>query len=206
MNQEHIIIQCPHCEDFILIEELNCCIFRHGVLIKTGLQIDPHAPKELCDFYASLFNLVTDFSFSVKTDGSTEFNNKKQIHPYLGNYKRFSDEFSKRMNTLFKEYSSSYADLSESKMESKAYIIPLIQNGCVNLNQDKEFTNKIFTLASQFSRVYLATGYFNLTKSYMQSILENRAEYKVLTAAPIANGFYQSNHTRLLRSKYYSRK
>ena len=51
MNQEHIIIQCPHCEDFILIEELNCCIFRHGVLIKTGLQIDPHAPKELCDFY-----------------------------------------------------------------------------------------------------------------------------------------------------------
>lgn len=96
------------------------------------------------------------------------------------------------MNTLFKEYSSSYADLSESKMESKAFIIPLIQNGCVNLNQDKEFTNKIFTLASQFSRVYLATGYFNLTKSYMQSILENRAEYKVLTAAPIANGFYQS--------------
>jgi hypothetical protein len=50
-EENNIIVVCPHCEDFILIEELNCCIFRHGVIIKTGLQIDPHAPKELCDFY-----------------------------------------------------------------------------------------------------------------------------------------------------------
>jgi len=147
--------------------------------------------KELCDFYASLFNIVTDFSFMVKKDGSTEFNNKKQIHPYLGNYKRFSNEFEKRMNTFFNEYTT-HADLDESKLESKAYVIPMIQNGCVDLNQDKEFTKRFFNLASQFSRVYLATGYFNLTKSYMNTILENKADYKVLTAAPIANGFYQS--------------
>ena len=50
---DHLIIMCPHCSEFILIliEELNCCIFRHGVIIKTGIQLDPHASKELCDFY-----------------------------------------------------------------------------------------------------------------------------------------------------------
>jgi hypothetical protein len=47
----HIIIICPHCNEFILIEQLNCAIFRHGVLIKSGKQINPHASKELCDYY-----------------------------------------------------------------------------------------------------------------------------------------------------------
>jgi hypothetical protein len=47
---EHAII-CPHCDEPILIEKLNCCIFRHGALKANGKQIEPHASKELCDFY-----------------------------------------------------------------------------------------------------------------------------------------------------------
>ena len=46
----NLLLECPHCKDPILIEKLNCCIFRHGIL-KSGKQIDPHASKELCDFY-----------------------------------------------------------------------------------------------------------------------------------------------------------
>ena len=45
------ILQCPHCNDFIIIEKINCGIFRHGYIIKNGKQIDPHAPKDICDFY-----------------------------------------------------------------------------------------------------------------------------------------------------------
>lgn len=45
------IIQCPHCLDYIIIEKINCGIFRHGVLIQTGKQIDPHANKQMCDDY-----------------------------------------------------------------------------------------------------------------------------------------------------------
>ena len=47
------IIKCPHCNDYIFIEELNCKIFRHGVLINNGKQIDPHSSKEECDFFIS---------------------------------------------------------------------------------------------------------------------------------------------------------
>lgn len=42
------IIVCPHCHECIIINELNCCIFRHGVY-KSGLQIPPHLEKEKCD-------------------------------------------------------------------------------------------------------------------------------------------------------------
>ena len=44
-----LIVQCPHCGDFISILELNCQIFRHAVLISNGEQINPHASKEECD-------------------------------------------------------------------------------------------------------------------------------------------------------------
>jgi hypothetical protein len=47
----NLVVQCPHCQYPILIEELNCRIFRHGVFKINGNQINPHAPKDLCDFY-----------------------------------------------------------------------------------------------------------------------------------------------------------
>jgi hypothetical protein len=49
-NEEPLLI-CPHCKDYILIEKINCAIFRHGTLKQNGKQIDPHSPKELCDYY-----------------------------------------------------------------------------------------------------------------------------------------------------------
>jgi len=54
MNQEiasDILVQCPQCLEPILNEKLNCCIFRHGTMKTNGQQIDPHALKELCEFY-----------------------------------------------------------------------------------------------------------------------------------------------------------
>jgi len=50
-KDNNIIIQCPYCNYYIMIEKLNCCIFRHGVIIKSNKQIDPHAPNDLCEYY-----------------------------------------------------------------------------------------------------------------------------------------------------------
>ena len=50
-EKKELIIECPHCNEHIIIEQLNCCIFRHGVFIKDGNQINPHEKKELCDLY-----------------------------------------------------------------------------------------------------------------------------------------------------------
>lgn len=44
-----LIIQCPHCNLFVIIESINCGIFRHGVFKINGEGIPPHSPKEFCD-------------------------------------------------------------------------------------------------------------------------------------------------------------
>ena len=50
-ESENFIIKCPNCDDLIIIEKLNCSIFRHGVIIESNEQIDPHSTKELCEYY-----------------------------------------------------------------------------------------------------------------------------------------------------------
>jgi len=43
------IVQCPHCQESVQIEQTNCCIFRHAVMKSSGQQVPPHAPKVVCD-------------------------------------------------------------------------------------------------------------------------------------------------------------
>jgi hypothetical protein len=47
----NIIVSCPHCKEYILIEQLNCGIFRHGTFKHDGKQIDAHSNKNVCDYY-----------------------------------------------------------------------------------------------------------------------------------------------------------
>lgn len=44
-----IEVSCPHCQGTVLIEQLNCKIFRHGIFKRSGKQIPPHASKADCD-------------------------------------------------------------------------------------------------------------------------------------------------------------
>ena len=44
------IITCPNCNEYILIEKLNCGIFRHGIIKENGKQMDPHLCEEQCIF------------------------------------------------------------------------------------------------------------------------------------------------------------
>ena len=47
----NIVVICPECDDPVLIEQLNCRIFRHGILKSNNNQINPHATKDECDYY-----------------------------------------------------------------------------------------------------------------------------------------------------------
>jgi exopolyphosphatase/pppGpp-phosphohydrolase len=49
-DMKDIIITCPHCNEIVWVEQVNCAIFRHGVLKTTMKQIHPHATKEECDY------------------------------------------------------------------------------------------------------------------------------------------------------------
>jgi len=43
------VVSCPHCTGSIEVEQINCGIFRHGVLKSNNSQINPHSSKEICE-------------------------------------------------------------------------------------------------------------------------------------------------------------
>lgn len=49
-----ICVNCPHCSNIIFIykNEINCNIFRHGIVKTTMKQMVPHSSKEICDSMA----------------------------------------------------------------------------------------------------------------------------------------------------------
>ena len=44
-----LIVKCPNCKEPVIIEKINCGIFRHGIRKADGKPMDPHAPKDVCD-------------------------------------------------------------------------------------------------------------------------------------------------------------
>ena len=69
----NIVVQCPHCSDFIFIDQLNCQIFRHAVLISNGQQINPHASKEECDSFVErglVYGCAKPFRLVKTNDGA----------------------------------------------------------------------------------------------------------------------------------------
>jgi len=49
-----LIISCPNCDGGVLVNrnEINCKIFRHGIVKSTFTQINPHEIKQKCDKFS----------------------------------------------------------------------------------------------------------------------------------------------------------
>jgi hypothetical protein len=67
------IITCPNCNDILIISELNCCIFRHGIYKKTNEQINQHLSKEKCDILIEkdlIYGCGKPFQKIIQDDGT----------------------------------------------------------------------------------------------------------------------------------------
>jgi len=73
MSEDVKTINCPHCDQLIIIEQINCSIFRCGMEKQSGNQIPPHAPKQECDRLAEqklIYGCGKPFRVLQKPDGT----------------------------------------------------------------------------------------------------------------------------------------
>jgi hypothetical protein len=65
-----MIVHCPHCKEPIIIDQLNCRIFRHGMFKYNFEQIPPHSSKPDCDRFVT-DNLIFGCGkpFKIEPDG-----------------------------------------------------------------------------------------------------------------------------------------
>ncbi|XP_063961961.1 CDP-diacylglycerol--glycerol-3-phosphate 3-phosphatidyltransferase, mitochondrial-like [Lytechinus pictus] len=76
--------------------------------------------------------------------------------------------------------------------EADTVIYPLVQMGPLGIIVDQEVTIQLLGEGDPAAVCYLASGYFNLTSQYMDTILQSNATFEMLMASPQVNGFYGS--------------
>lgn len=79
---------------------------------------------------------------------------------------------------------------SDGMVPNDTWIFPLMQMKPLGISLDEQITKQLLIEAGGDSAIYLTSGYFNLTRTYMQLVLGAAADYRILMASPEVNGFF----------------
>ena len=94
---------------------------------------------------------------------------------------RYKKEFADAVHQVIAPASTSAA----CDGDADTVVYPLVQMGPVNVTVDEHVTSRLFRSAPSAATLYLASGYFNLTNTYQQSIVDHcSATFEILSAAP----------------------
>lgn len=105
----------------------------------------------------------------------------------------------KKLNFVVKASDSVENYLINTREEKNSYkeegydtwIYPLVQMGQLGIYQDSLATTRILSEAQKHSTLCVATGYFNLTSEYMNTLIHaSKANCEILMAHPRTNGFF----------------
>jgi hypothetical protein len=81
-----ILVKCPNCDIYIEVLQLNCKIFRCGILKNNGSQINPHLPKSECDKLfnsGKIFGCSKPFKIIEKKSENGEIDYSSEICGYI---------------------------------------------------------------------------------------------------------------------------
>uniref|UniRef100_A0A1A8MH13 CDP-diacylglycerol--glycerol-3-phosphate 3-phosphatidyltransferase n=2 Tax=Nothobranchius pienaari TaxID=704102 RepID=A0A1A8MH13_9TELE len=157
--------------------------------------------REVADFFSDLVEAVGDVSLQLQPDDSVTML-EGMVHPYKGNRQDFSTGARRRimevLNTARTRRQLQLQQLSEksedegmmSEGDEDTWVFPLVQMKPLGIRVDEQVTQRLLTDAGSDSTVYLTSGYFNLTRTYMRLVLGAGASYRILTASPEVNGFF----------------
>lgn len=145
--------------------------------------------KNLSNYFAFLIEKVQEFSMKVNADGEIVMHEKWNHLPYEGDYEEFASEAKKRLQHFFHKTFAQQSSIEERDQED-TWIFPTLEMGQLNIHHDSCVTRKILGSGKKGGILNIATGYFNLTQTYMDTLVnECEADCSIIMAHPNANGF-----------------
>nr|XP_060501223.1 CDP-diacylglycerol--glycerol-3-phosphate 3-phosphatidyltransferase, mitochondrial isoform X1 [Panthera onca] len=163
---------------------------------------------EIADFFTELVDAVGDVSLQLQGDDTVQVV-EGMVHPYKGDRAAYCRAANKRVMDVINSAKARQqvlhaqtfhgdslltqedaAAAGDRRPAPDTWIYPLIQMKPFEIQIDEIVTETLLTEAERGTKVYLTTGYFNLTQAYMDLVLGTRAEYQILLASPEVNGFF----------------
>lgn len=144
--------------------------------------------KNLADFYSKFISKVQEFSLKVESSGAEVLHDKWRLSPYESNLNEFTKAAKTSISDFLNETMSiqeHFNNNSEHTAKADTWIFPTLEMGPIGLHHDSIIIKKLLSSASCGSKINLATGYFNLTDTYMNTITHNcPAACNILIAHP----------------------
>ena len=89
-----------------------------------------------------------------------------------------------KLNSFWKE-SRATTQISSNDSDVDTWLFPLIQMGPFKIKDDEIVTERLLINSDICDRILLASGYFNLTSSYVDLVInKSKAIFNILTASP----------------------
>nr|CAG4641823.1 EOG090X08SX [Eurycercus lamellatus] len=150
--------------------------------------------KDLANFYNELVETVCQFSFRLDGNNDLYMDPNFPHHPFKSTGDHFATEAKRRIDALFEKQlcknSESFLGFQHYLDSADTWIFPFVQMGQLGIFMDNICTAKILENVPYDAELCLATGYFNLTQEYMNSLLDvAQPNVHILMAHPSANGF-----------------
>lgn len=141
--------------------------------------------KPLADFYAQFISRVQEFSLAVGENAEVVLHRNWQILPYEGTKDEFVNRAKKSITDYIKQVYQTQQKACESTKDADTWIFPLIEMGQIGIHHDSVVTKRLLSKCIKDSRLKLATGYFNLTQEYMDTLTHKcLAQCSILMAHP----------------------
>ncbi|KAI3382551.1 hypothetical protein SNEBB_007575 [Seison nebaliae] len=178
--------------------------------------------SQLANYFDELISIISSFSIKLNqyhnnsNDGDKsssltflkEHIDKKELHPFKGNYQYFINSF----HTAVQEHIEKWMKISKINLDSEhtTFIYPCIQAGLYSIQQERAITSKLLEIeklsGDEFVRLHLASGYLNLTTQYedlivrkiynflqqQERVKDKKNLVEVITSSPKCNGFYEA--------------
>ncbi|KAM8946246.1 CDP-diacylglycerol--glycerol-3-phosphate 3-phosphatidyltransferase, mitochondrial [Pelodytes ibericus] len=154
---------------------------------------------EVADFFSELVGAVGDMSLQLQPDDSVLTEDGME-HPYQGDKATYCDAANRRIMGVIETAQRRQCVKNSARFQSgepgtnsetpDTWIYPLVQMKPFGIQIDELVTETLLTEAERGDRLFLTTGYFNLTQEYMELLLGTRASYNILLASPEVNGFF----------------
>lgn len=144
--------------------------------------------KPLADFYAEFISRVQEFSLMVRQNSEVGLHQNWQILPYEGTKDEFIVRAKSRITEYMQQVYQRQQKVCEDAKAADSWIFPLIEMGQIGIHHDSVVTKRLLSNCINESRLKLATGYFNLTQEYMDTLTHKcLAQCSILMAHPNVN-------------------
>ena len=97
------------------------------------------------------------------------------------------------MNEFIATWKSNTSDNAIFQEKAKTFLYPTLQMRSLNITQDETLLTNLFKSATFGDIIHIATSYFNLPVKYQNILWKSKARFEILTSAPEANGFFNSD-------------